>query len=64
MSTSKRDYEEVARIIRMARRESPPSTCEYVIAAIEKDLALHFARSNPKFDIERFKAACLPKEKT
>ena len=59
MSMSKRDYETVARIMRTNRQFNlADRMANEIIDNIVGDLAVAFAAANPKFDEERFIAAC------
>ena len=56
---SKRDYEMLARIMRVNRQfHSADRNASEVIDNIVGDLAVALASDNPRFDEERFIAAC------
>lgn len=59
MSMSKKDYETIARVIRVNRRYSQVSAdAAAVIDDVARDLSVSLAAANERFDKERFLAAC------
>jgi hypothetical protein len=51
MKATKKDFEFVAALINAANNGTPAPVLATLAAA-------HFAKNNPRFDVDRFKAAC------
>lgn len=59
MSLSKKDYEMIARVLRVNRKYSNVSPdAAAVIDDIARDLSVSLASDNHRFDKDRFLAAC------
>lgn len=59
MSMSKKDYEAIARVIRVNRRYAVASPeAKTVIDDVARDLSVTFGSANERFDREKFLAAC------
>lgn len=68
MAMSRKDYREVAEIIKNAEKEhfdtelSPHYVQGWLCSEIASELAGMFERDNPRFDRQQFMEACFPGE--
>ena len=55
---TRKDFELVASVIKATRRSNTVDTDDKAIATLTESLCIEFTKVNPRFDKERFLAAC------
>jgi hypothetical protein len=58
---TRKHFEALARIMRLNAEQAETQEARHIVAGVASDLASYLYQTNPRFDRDRFLAACQPR---